>query len=63
MFFILLEFMENVIAFLKQQKIVSLGRLWGAFSLFFFFKAVNINYENGFQQAEQCLFPEQGCSC
>lgn len=49
MFIILHEFVDNlsVITFLEEQKFISLGRgFFQVIGSFFFFKAININYEN-----------------
>lgn len=48
MFIILHEFVDNlsVITFLEEQKFISLGRGFFSGDWVFFFKAININYEN-----------------
>lgn len=48
MFIILHEFVDNlsVITFLEEQKFISLGRGFFQVTGSFFFKAININYEN-----------------
>lgn len=73
MFIILHEFVDNlsVITFLEEQKFISLGRGFFSGDWVFFFKAININYENEYvtlwihffpQQTKQYHFQKEDCN-